>query len=262
MKVVILTSSMNGTLAHHLPFLLKSKSIEIKMVVVSEGLVANKNKLYKKKLKKILSIGVLGAINGIRMRKWFDEDIKQHTTFIDLKAVCVANGISLKSTPSINCKETENCFREANADIGLSLGNGYIAKRIFSIPSFGMLNIHHEVLPDYQNAQSVIWQLYNGSTTTGFTIHKIDEHIDTGAILYQEKINIEIKNTLGETVSATIAKLYDASAKALVNVLENFAQYNSVAKLQGNGVSYTTPSIWKFIKMNNQFKKIKRNNSK
>src|SRR3712207_8581825 len=43
--------------------------------------------------------------------------------------------------------------KSADAALGLSLGNSYISSRIFTLPTYGMLNIHGEVLPDFQNAQ-------------------------------------------------------------------------------------------------------------
>ena|ERR1700730_1743036 len=58
----------------------------------------------------------------------------------------------------INSDGTVEIFTAA---LGLSLGNGYISKRVFSIPKFGMINVHSERLPEYQNAQSVIWPIYN-----------------------------------------------------------------------------------------------------
>ncbi len=120
-----------------------------------------------------------------------------------------------------------------------------------------MLNIHHEVLPQYQNAQSVIWQLYNGSTNTGYTIHKINKKIDQGEILFQEHIPIKFMPTLGETVASTYARLIDASALGLVKVLTNFNKYYTEAIPQGKGGHYTTPSYWQFRKIMKQFNKLK-----
>jgi folate-dependent phosphoribosylglycinamide formyltransferase PurN len=45
-----------------------------------------------------------------------------------------------------------------------------------------MINIHHELLPEFLGAQSVLWQLHEGSTKTGFTIHRID---DPGWLFYE-----------------------------------------------------------------------------
>ncbi len=258
MRVIILTTSAYGTTGHHLPALFACKDIEIGMVVVSEGLVTSRKKQYLRKIKKILKIGIGGAMNGVRMRKWYNEDINKYCKIENAENYCKANNIPFKRVPSTNSDETVKLFKEANADVGLSLGNGYISGKVFKIPKWGMLNIHHEVLPEYQNAQSIIWQLYNGSSQTGYTIHKIDKHIDTGEILLQEKLPIIFRDTLEDTVAFNYARLFDASLAGLVRVLQNFEQYFLAAKPQGNGTSYTTPSYGQFLRIKKQFEKLKQ----
>jgi len=120
-----------------------------------------------------------------------------------------------------------------------------------------MLNIHHELLPEYQNAQSIIWELYNGSTITGYTIHKIEKTIDTGAIVYRESLPIIFRDTLADTVAFNYARLYDASAIGLINVLLDFEKYYNTAEPQGKGTKYTTPSFFQFRKIEKMYKKLK-----
>ena len=256
-KVVILTSSSSGTAAHHLPYLLKCADCQIAMVILSKKSSNPKKSLFRM-LKKIARIGVAGALNGIRMRKWYTEDVKKYASIPDLEETCKGNKIPFYKTPAINSEETEALFRKAGADVGISLGNGYIKSRIFSVPAYGMINIHHEMLPAFQNAQSIIWQLYNGSAQTGFTIHKINQHIDKGEILFQSPIPIKFKDTLADTVANTSALLLEGSAKGLVFVLENFEHLFKSATKQGKGKTYTTPSFWQFRIMQRNFKKLKK----
>lgn len=256
MKVIILTSSLQGTASHHLKYLLKEKNLTISMVVYNEGKITKKYKYFTKKLRKIARIGILGTINGFRMRKWFGKNITNYTEIGNLVEMCRINHIPLYNTPSINSSETVDLFNKSGADIGLSLGNGYIGMKVFSIPKYGMINIHHEILPEYQNGQSVIWQLYNGSSTTGYTIHKIDKGIDSGAILLKENIPINFEKTLADTISHTIAILYDKSALGLIKVLNDYPTYNSHSVQQNAGKSYTTPTILQFFIILKQFKKL------
>lgn len=256
-KVIILSSSYNGTAAHHLPYLLQSGCCEVAMVVISQGQPQSKVKKIKRILKKIAKIGVLGAWNGIRMRKWYGELAKPYTQITDIRTTCEQHNIPIHSVPSINSAETVQLFQHAGADVGISLGNGYIAKKVFSTPKNGMINIHHEILPDYQNAQSIIWQLYNNSARTGYTIHKIDQHIDTGDILYQDFVDIKLKDSLADSVAETSSLLLKASAKGLIEVLQNFEQYFNNARPQGHGTKYTTPSFRQYLQIHRNFKKLR-----
>lgn len=257
MKVLILTSSMNGTAAHHLEVILKEPNIEVVSVIFSQGIAKSKYKKAVQKLKKILKIGLFGALNGIKMRKWYQQDLSAYLHIKNLEVLCRDNKVPFYKTSSINSEQTIELFKASKADIGLSLGNGYISKKVFNLLPFGMLNIHHEVLPEYQNAQSVIWQIYNGSSQTGYTIHKINEKIDAGEILYQEQLPIVFKSTFASTVTATYAQLLERSANGILTVLKSLESYLKLAKPQGNGHSYTTPSYKQFVKMQSQFIQLK-----
>ena len=259
MKIAIITSSNYGSAAHHLPQLIQSACCEISIVIVSDNHITNKKRHYQKKLKKVWEIGFLGTLNGFRMRKWYDQDVKKYTQINHLEETCQQNGISYHKVSTVNCQQTQDLIKKSGADVGISLGNGYIWKKIFNSFPLGMINIHHEELPKYQNASSIIWQIYNGSTHTGYTIHKIDSKIDTGEVLYQEQIPIIFKETLADTVSNSFASILDHSAKGLIHVIKNFQSLYDNAKPQGIGSSYTTPTFWQYIKIYRQFKNLKKN---
>ena len=257
MKVLILTSSLNGTAAHHLEVMLKEPSIEVVSVIFNQGMVKSKYKKAIQKCKKLFKIGWVGALNGIKMRRWYQQDLSAYLQINNLENICRENKVPFFKTERINSEQTVTLFKNAKADIGLSLGNGYIAKKVFSILPFGMLNIHHELLPDYQNAQSVIWQIYNGSKNTGYTIHKINEKIDAGEILLQEALPIQFEETFASTVSATYALLLKHSAEGVVRVLKSYETFLKSAKTQGHGHTYTTPSYRQYLKMKSQFIQLK-----
>ena len=257
MKIVLLSTSAHGTLGHHLPILHQSDGIEISMVIVAPGLVADKKKRYKRLFKKILKIGAFGAFNGVKMRKWYNEDVEKYCKIGDAQAFCNAHNIPFYTAPSTNSKVTQDLFRESGAEVGLSLGNGYITSKVFSIPRYGMLNVHHELLPQYQNAQSIIWEIYNGSSDTGFTIHKINKEIDKGEILLQRRLPIAFRDSLADTVAYNYARLFDASAQGFIDLFADFYKYFDNATPQGKGTNYTTPSYRQYLKICRNFGRLK-----
>jgi methionyl-tRNA formyltransferase len=144
----------------------------------------------------------------------------------------------------------------ANADLGISLGNGYIPSTVFSLPRYGMLNLHGEELPAYKNAQSVIWQIYNESCQTGYTIHEVSKGIDAGRILKQELFPIEFKASLGDTVAFNCAQILKRSVSGMIEVLANFKEYRDNAKEQKGGGSYTTPSFLQFVRIFRNYRRL------
>ncbi len=256
MKVVVLTSFTRGLASVCLPSLAKEPSIEIAMIVYSEGRIARPGKLLKRKFEKVGKVGLLGMLNGLRMNAWYQSEVDKLLQTEDLWSFAKRLGVRVERTPTINCPRSVDLFKEADADLGLSLGNSYIGRRVFSIPKHGMVNIHLEVLPAFQGAQSIIWQIYHGSLETGYTIHQIDSHIDTGDVLFQEKLAIKLKPSLRETVSYNTARLSEASAKGLVEVVKNYPQYAAKATPQQQGSTYTTPSFRQYLRIVRQYRKL------
>jgi methionyl-tRNA formyltransferase len=248
MKVVILTSHREGFASHCIPALVKN-NISLKAIIFNTNTGLDKAKLRKRKLKKIRKIGVLGALNGIRMRKWYRDDIQQLMGKEDIREVADQYQIPFYTVPKINSPLTRNLFQETEADLGLSLGNGYIGSKVFSIPKYGMINIHHELLPDYQGAQSVIWPIFHGKTKTGYTIHEIEKKIDKGKILFKEEFDITFYPSLRETVTRNYARSKEKSIKGLVYVIQNYHKLAGEAISQKTENNFTTPTLWQFMKM-------------
>ncbi len=80
---------------------------------------------------------------------------------------------------------------EFAADIFVVVAFRILPARIFEMPPKGAINLHGSLLPKYRGAAPIQWALINGETETGLTTFFLKRHIDTGSIVYQEKIAIE-----------------------------------------------------------------------
>lgn len=72
-----------------------------------------------------------------------------------------------------------------------------IPEEILNLPKYGCVNIHGSLLPKYRGAACVQAAILNNDKQTGITIIKMDKGLDTGPILWQNKINIESRDTAG-----------------------------------------------------------------
>ena len=257
MNIIILTSIRQGMASRCLPALCANPKLNVVRVVLANGGSPNKKRALKRRLQKTWRIGLLGALNGIRLRDWYaDKDVE------DLSDVCYRHKVELIETEFVNSEQTRNLFREVSPDLGLSLGNGYIGKSVYSIPRFGMVNIHTEVLPRFQGAQSIIWPLYEGVQETGFTIHQIDAHIDTGAILFQQRSPISFYPTLRETVEQNLKTSWAQIPAAFSYVCENYEELSRKSMNQEHSRSYTTPTFWQFLHMLRKHKEMYQSSHK
>lgn len=242
-RIVILTSSRFGIAADCLPELCGSPQLSVAGVIVA-GAPRRSWRRVRLKLRKLLRIGIGGALNGIRMRGWY-----AGAQTPDVGCLCARHGVPLFEVPHINSDETVEVLKSLEPDLGLSLGNSYIACRIFNLPKSGMINVHGERLPEYQNAQSVIWPIYYNETRTGLSIHQIDKGIDTGAILHREDFDILFAPRLKDTVRGTIAITQARTPRAVRFVCENYADLAARPAAQAPGRVFTTPSIFQFARM-------------
>lgn len=61
---------------------------------------------------------------------------------------------------------------------------------VWSMPPLGTFNLHAALLPQYRGAAPINWAIINGDTETGITTFFLDEQIDTGRIILQERVPI------------------------------------------------------------------------
>ncbi len=93
---------------------------------------------------------------------------------------------------------------------------------VINLPKFKTLNVHFSLLPKYRGASPIQSALLNGEKETGASIFILDEQVDHGPVLGQEKMPIDDDDnflTLSE-------KLAQKSAKLLLSVIDSYAAGN------------------------------------
>lgn len=65
-----------------------------------------------------------------------------------------------------------------------------IPKWMLDLPPLGNLNLHGSLLPKYRGAAPIQWAVANGEASTGTTTMRLDEGLDTGAILLKRELVI------------------------------------------------------------------------
>lgn len=98
-------------------------------------------------------------------------------------------------------------LRKEKPDLIVVVAYGLILpKDILDIPKHGCLNVHASLLPQYRGAAPVQWALAEGQKETGITIMKLDEGLDTGPIVFQERCAIG-ENEWGDELMQRLSHL-------------------------------------------------------
>ena len=98
--------------------------------------------------------------------------------------------------PDLNDPKIINKIKELNPDIIFVIAYGYILpKEIIEIPKFGCFNFHGSILPKYRGAAPIQRAIIAGEKTTGVTVIKVDQGLDTGDVVLDASIEISNEDT-------------------------------------------------------------------
>lgn len=253
-KLVIITRNDLGTASVFLKDYLDGRCIGSKNAFAVDLVVTVKRKRrkLKSKIKKINKIGLGGAVVGLYLRRFY-KVYKFKKNYQSLKLVCEQNNIPYYEFSSYDDKVLIDLIASRSLDYGLSLGNDIMPKHLLSVPKYGFLNVHHELLPDFPNAQSIIWSIYHKRNYTGLTLHKMTSIVDEGKILRTKKIRMVKGDTLGDC----ILENYEDLVSRTYSLFENFINFGSNVSEEGYKVEkHTTPSLRHFMSIRRKWQEI------
>ena len=155
-----------------------------------------------------------------------------------VKQYAIKNNILVLSPNQIkNDEDFSNQLKELKPDIFIVIAYGKIlSKEILNIPKYGCWNAHASLLPRWRGAAPIQRALLSGDKYTGIGIMKMEEGLDTGDILIEEKIIIkkdENLQTLKDKLSRLSSKLIIKSID-LLNSKNNINELNLLNQLSLN----------------------------
>ena len=116
-----------------------------------------------------------------------------------------------------------------------------IPKELLSIPQYGCWNLHPSLLPEYRGPSPVVSAILDGKTSTGVTLMQMDEGLDTGPIIDQEKLKLNITGSAEEFTE----KLFAMGGELLIKNLPNLINGNMILRQQTNSLATTTKLVKK-----------------
>lgn len=153
-----------------------------------------------------------------------------------VKTLALAHDVPLLQPASLRPASVLAALHALQPEVIVVVAYGNILPpAVLRLPLHGCINLHASLLPKYRGAAPINWTLMQAETSTGYTIIRMDEHVDTGPILYSAACAIEPTDdalSLG-------ARLAEAGATGIVEVLEALARGTLTAQTQPEvGVSY------------------------
>ena len=116
-----------------------------------------------------------------------------------VKNFCTKNNIPNLTPENFKEEKVIDHFKKMGCDILVVAAYGIILpKTILSVPKFGALNVHASLLPRWRGAAPIQRAILAGDQETGISIMQMNEKLDAGSIIIQEKIVIKENNTSQE----------------------------------------------------------------
>ena len=116
-----------------------------------------------------------------------------------------------------------------------------LPKVVLDLPPRGCVNVHASLLPKYRGAGPIQWAIIKGERETGITTMLMDEGMDTGGILLQERLTIKPEETAGE-LSARLAEL---GGKLLVETIQRLKAGTLTPRAQDHTQATMAPLLKK-----------------
>ena len=139
--------------------------------------------------------------------------------------------------PDILDSKFKDKLKKMKPDLFLVCAYGKILSDDFiKIPTYGTLNIHPSLLPQYRGPSPVQNTIINLDDKSGYTIIKMDKGVDTGDILF---ISEPISLRKNEKYLDLLNFLLSESSKGITQAIDNLVNNKNIDKQDNEKASYT-----------------------
>ena len=115
-----------------------------------------------------------------------------------VKKYAIEKSLTVLQPTNLKNKNFLSTLKELEANLQIVVAFRMLPKIVWNMPKYGTFNLHASLLPNYRGAAPINWAIINGEVETGASTFFIDDKIDTGEIILQEKIAIGTDETAGE----------------------------------------------------------------
>lgn len=237
MRILVLT--FNDLFAGStLQELVKKRKEEIVAFVVSKSII----------YKKSLPVSIFTIIKKSGLRFFISQSIEELLPRVKppREGILLDRLARIYSIPQYFCKDVNTPYwiqliKDLEPTLIISCQFNQIIKRpIIEIPVKGCINVHKSLLPAYRGMAPIFWALANGEEEIGITIHYVEEKFDTGDIIGQSRIPVDVS----DTIHSLTEKCWREGSKLLLDCVEKIERDEVVPLPQDERLSsyYSWPT--------------------
>jgi methionyl-tRNA formyltransferase len=157
-----------------------------------------------------------------------------------VKQYAVAHNLPVLQPEKLKNPEFVEQLRGLQADLFIVVAFRMLPEIVWNMPPLGTMNLHGSLLPKYRGAAPINWAIINGEKETGVTTFFLKHEIDTGDVLFTEKIPIGEDETAGELHD----KMMEIGAKTVLKSVQTIEKGNYKLQPQADVEATHAPKIF------------------
>ena len=137
---------------------------------------------------------VEGGYNVVGVITMPDKPVGKHQSMLQaspVKEYALSQNLPLLQPEKLKDSDFIEQLRAWKADLQIVVAFRMLPEIVWDMPSLGTFNLHASLLPQYRGAAPINWAIINGEKETGVTTFFLTHEIDTGKIIFQERIPIK-----------------------------------------------------------------------
>ncbi|WP_284651809.1 formyl transferase [Flavobacterium terrisoli] len=152
----------------------------------------------------------------------------------------------IKKVSSVNAPETIALLQEINPDLIIVNGTRIISKKVISAVECRFINTHAGITPKYRGVHGAYWAMANNDIENcGVTVHFVDEGIDTGTVIAQEKVAMSSSDNFTTYPLVQLSKGLELLNKAIADFFNNTLVVQKEKSMSSN--LYYHPTLWYYL---------------
>ncbi len=153
-----------------------------------------------------------------------------------VKRFATEHSLPILQPKNLKAADFQEELRTLNADLHVVVAFRMLPEAVWNMPPLGTVNLHASLLPKYRGAAPIHWAVINGETETGLTTFRLRHQIDTGDLIFQEKIAIGEDESTGMLMQ----RMMEAGAGLMLKTVEAIASGEAEFKAQDLSGDYPT----------------------
>ncbi len=125
------------------------------------------------------------------------------------------HGFVVRKIGNLNDPLAIKTLQECDVDLGIVLGTRILKPTTFAVPRMGCINLHKGKVPEYRGMPPGFWELYDGVSAAGVTVHHVASQLDAGDIVETSEVPISPRDT-PETL---LARLHEEGTRTLARAV-------------------------------------------